>query len=670
VQLLTLPPRFDADQPLHSHFSTFFNSADAGFGSNLALTYGKKSFGISANLLGRRSSTLRTGDALDSHSALNRFLGISSKTLYDRNPGTAFTQYGGLFRANWQPRDGTSLTGSYMRNQQDGGRRHDQLLGGDGNLIADLRNLMSDFFYARLDQSRLGWLDQVSLTYSYNVQREERRNQGGQGNPVAAITFEPERMRVHGIAGSLAKAWTRKLMTILGAEYYHERIAAPSFQTDPVTGVSTVRRGRVPDNALYKGGGIYLDGSYDLLPKRVRLTGAVRYSAASYRSNQSDAPVVGGQPLWPNDSLRAADWTGRFGAVLSPVDGFSFVLNFSRGFRAPHITDLGTVGLTGNGFEVAATTVAGRNATVGDSALSTAVNTGRPVTQLGPETSWTREGGIRYRHAGFETEFTFFSTDFHHSIEKFALILPPGAVGTSLGGQVITAQNANGVVFVAASANPVLARVNRGDARFYGVEHDMEWRFLPGWAVRTVFTWIRAEDRATGLAPNIEGGTPPADFWLKLRYAPSNRPFWFEPYFHAAGRQTRLSSLDLSDRRIGAERSRGSIQNFFRRGATVRGLIAPGPNGTFGNADDILIATGETLAQVQDRVLGVGVNSSSLYLALPGYAVFGIRGGWHIGEHHDFQWDFENMGDRNYRGISWGIDAPGRGVTLRYTARF
>jgi hypothetical protein len=32
--------------------------------------------------------------------------------------------------------------------------------------------------------------------------------------------------------------------------------------------------------------------------------------------------------------------------------------------------------------------------------------------------------------------------------------------------------------------------------------------------------------------------------------------------------------------------------------------------------------------------------------------------------------DAENLTDRNYRGISWGIDAPGRGVTVKYQVRF
>ena len=123
-------------------------------------------------------------------------------------------------------------------------------------------------------------------------------------------------------------------------------------------------------------------------------------------------------------------------------------------------------------------------------------------------------------------------------------------------------------------------------------------------------------------------------------------------------------------RRTGAGRSRTSIQNFFRNGARARGLIAPGPDGVFGNADDRLIPTGETLAQVQDRVLGVGVNSSSLFTAIPGYLTVGLRGGVRFAERHELMFDFENITDRNYRGISWGLDAPGRGLFLRYNTRF
>jgi hemoglobin/transferrin/lactoferrin receptor protein len=130
-----------------------------------------------------------------------------------------------------------------------------------------------------------------------------------------------------------------------------------------------------------------------------------------------------------------------------------------------------------------------------------------------------------------------------------------------------------------------------------------------------------------------------------------------------------LSSLDLGDRRTGAGRTRAPIQSFFRNGARARGWIGAGPDGTFGNADDVLLATGETLTQIQDRVLGVGVNSSSLFTAVPGYATFGVRFGIRQGR-HELTVHAENLGDKNYRGISWGVDAPGRGISARYSVRF
>jgi outer membrane receptor protein involved in Fe transport len=667
VQFQTRMPWPYGDHNWRGSSSTFFNSADAGFGSNFSLSYAGRNWAFSSNLAGRRLNTLRTGGSRDSHSALTRFLGISSRVLYDRLPGTAFTQYGGMLRFHYTPATNSNFTVNYLRGQQDGGRRHDQLLGGDGNLIADLRNLMNDFFYARFDQVRALGLDLFSLTYSYNAQREERVNQGGQGNPAAAITFDPERLAAHGIQAHAAREWHPRLQTTAGVDFYRERIRAISYQKNPLTGVDTLRRGRVPHNALYKSGGAYLQGIFTAWPQRLRLTGSLRYSAASYRVSALDAPVPG---LWPNDSLRVSDWTGRAGIVWTPLQTLSLSGNFSRGFRAPHITDLGTLGLTGSGFEVAAPDVQGLGATVGTSASSTAVSTGQPVTQARSETSWTYEFGARFRTTRFETEFSFFVNDFFGNLEKAALILPPGAVGLLLGGQPIVAQNPNGTVFVAASANPVLVRHNLFDARIKGIEHDLEWKFLPSWAVRTVFTWLHAAERSTGRPPDIEGGTPAPDFWLKIRYAPAHRPFWLEPYLHAAGRQSRLSSLDLTDRRTGAERTRSSIANFFNRGARVRGLISPGADNTFGTADDFLIATNETLVQVQDRVLGVGVNSSSLFTAVPGYAVFGLRGGVRIGERHELFADFENIGDRNYRGISWGVDAPGRGLSIRYSFKF
>ena len=224
-------------------------------------------------------------------------------------------------------------------------------------------------------------------------------------------------------------------------------------------------------------------------------------------------------------------------------------------------------------------------------------------------------------------------------------------------------------MYVPASSSPVLVRVNYGDARITGLEHRLDWSIARGWSLGTVLTVLHAEDKATGLAPNIEGGTPGADFYLKLRYSAPNGRYWVEPIVHVVGEQTRLSTLDLEDRRTGATRTRTNIRNFFYNGATARGWVSPGPDGVAGTADDVLTVTGETLAQIQDRVLGTAT-AAPLYTSVHGYTTVAIRGGFRFGKQHELMLEAENLTDRNYRGIAWGLDAPGRSFSFAWTTRF
>ncbi len=672
IQFLTRVPSFSPDGfKLNGSAGVYFNSADTGFGSNVSTVFSTRNFGLLTSVAGRRVNTLRTGDGIDSHSALTRFLGLSSEVLIDdRMPDTGFTQYGGQVKMNWSPAPNHQVIANYTRSQQDGGKRFDQLLGGDGNLIAELENLMLDFFYLRYDKFKLGWFDNLSLLYSFNGQREERVNQGGNGNPLASITHEPERLNANGLQGFVSKLIGTRNNLLIGGDYQHERIDAPSFSVNPITRIATLRRGRVPDNARYERGGVFIQDLFEAIPNKLRLIGNLRYNAASYEARAEDSPIVGGRRLWPSDSLKVDNVTFRAGVVATPVEGLHFLFNVGRGFRAPHLTDLDGLGLTGSGFEVTAAEVAGLGATVGTAADDTAISSGRPVEQVTSEYNYTYDFGVRYHNRRVDTDFAFFINDIYDNITKQALILPAGAVGRRLSDQTIIAQTPDGAVFVAAATNPVLVRANFDDARIYGFEHTFDAHITSEWDVSTVFTYLHARDKRTDLPPNIEGGTPAPEGYLKVRYAPTGKRFWLEPYVHIADRQERLSTLDLADRRTGARRTRNSIAAFFANGARVRGLISPGADSVFGTPDDILKPTGETLAQVQNRVLGVGVNAASLFTAIPGYVTFNLRGGFRFGDRHEVLFDFENIGDRNYRGLSWGIDAPGRGIFLRYNTRF
>jgi hemoglobin/transferrin/lactoferrin receptor protein len=289
---------------------------------------------------------------------------------------------------------------------------------------------------------------------------------------------------------------------------------------------------------------------------------------------------------------------------------------------------------------------------------------------------------LRYTGKRFAAELIGFTTKLNDAYFDQTLILPPGAVGSSLGGEPIVFQSSNGWVSVAAApTTPVLVRVNFDDARINGLEFHTQAKFNDKFSAKANFTYLRAHSLLNGLPPNLEGGMPNPAGFVSLKYQPRSN-FHVEAYSTITAVQRRLSSLDLLDRRTGAARSRMAIQNFFRRGACVRGLTTPGPTGC-GSASGTatLITTGETLAQIQNRLLPLGATINGvfvadattnvpLYTAVPGYTLFGVRGSWRIGEHSEFLFDFENIGDRQYRGISWGVDGAGRGVTLRYRYKF
>ncbi len=669
VNLISKSPAFGMDKSeLHGEVNPSFSSADKSYGTGMLFSYGTRRFGGYVNLSGRRVGNLRTAKGIDSHSSITRFLGLPSTILYDVNPETNFQQYGGSTRLNFAPREDQQLIFFYQRGQQDNGKRFDQLVGGDGNLIADLRNLMLDFGYLRYVKQNLGPFDNGSFTVSYNTQREERVNQGGQGNPFGDITHQYERTSTWGGSFFLDKRIGSNTF-LVGGDLYHEGLNSPAYTVNGTSLAITLSRPPVPDVARFTSSGIYVQDQWEAIANRLRITGALRYSGMRYRVRASDSPIVGGRALWNDDELSTADWSGRLGAVIRANDHVRFAFNYGRGFRYPSMTDLGTLGLTGDGFEVDHITAGAFGGQIGTTAASDAVSTGLSVAKQESEFSNNFDASVRFENKRVDMEFTAFRLDITNAITKQALILPAGAVGQTLGDQVITSQLPSGVVFVAAATNPVLVRANFTSAKTYGVEYETEARLTHRLLFKGAATYIRAADKDTGLPPNIEGGTPPPTVFLSLRHNWSRA--WVEAYATLAARQERLSSLDLGDRRTGAARSRTQIENFFRRGACVRGLTfnAAGTcNAAVGTYT--LRATGENITQVLTRVLGPGFPTLPLFTALPGYGVANLRGGFTINEKANIFWAFENILDQQYRNPSWGIDGPGRSFTAQLRLRF
>lgn len=139
----------------------------------------------------------------------------------------------------------------------------------------------------------------------------------------------------------------------------------------------------------------------------------MRFGGASYETRR---PASG---LWPADSLAVNNLAGRLGAVIRLDAAWRVHTHYSRGFRAPSVTDLGTVGLQGNGaFEAA----------YGDRAIST----GAPVGRVRSERSDNFDLGFQFSSRRARFEVPGFRIDLRDAIVSQTLILPAGAVGQFL----------------------------------------------------------------------------------------------------------------------------------------------------------------------------------------------------------------------------------------------
>jgi len=639
----------------------FVRSADWASGGALRLSYGAKEWNLQGGASGARTQDLRAGSGLDSHAAVTRFLGLSSDVLGDHLQDTAFTQASGFGRFFWTPAPGHTLTASYVRSEQHGGRRYDQLNGGNGNLLNSFNPQILDLFYVRYEKQQLGRLDTVSATFSYNSQRDDRREQGGAGNAFASINDEFNDTDALGYQLQATTHLGARQSLVFGGEIFDEYIDSTRTKFDPVTQTSEAVRGRFPDESRYTTAGLFYQHGYEAIRNRLRLQGGVRYSAFNFRTfadaNLRDAA---GQPLVPDFSTTLQDGTFNLGAVLSVTENVQLFTAVRRGFRAPNASDFSSVGLTSNGFEVSPDQGAAAGGLVGTKADSSAVSSGAAVATLAPEALYNYELGAKFQSRRMSASVSGFVNDISDFITKRALLLPPGAVGQTLGGQTIIAQLASGAVITGVDPRPVLVRANVGAVRLWGIESAWQGQVSDSWLATANFYYLRGRDQQTGEAPDLEGGLPPAAGFVSLRWQPLGKRYWLEGYSHLVSYQDRLSSLELADQRIGAERSIASITAFFNNGAVARGLVRNG----------ILLPTGETLAQVLNRVLGPGVSEAPLFTRTPGFVTANLRGGYQVSESTDLVIILENLLDKNYRWHGSGVDAVGFNLQVSYRIRF
>lgn len=628
--------------------ATTFGSAEKSSGGEANLVVQGRKAAFRFGLSGRSVGDLRTGGGVDSHAAVTRFFGIPSDTVNpSRLPSTGYDQSGGFLTGQIRAGEHGTISTVYMHSSLTGSSRYDRIDGGNGLYRSGFDPQRLDFGMVRYENRAVRGLDRLSGTISVNRQADGSYEQT---RPIAVLDRQRSVNTAYGYQLDAARRLGTRQQLSGGTEIYDERVTgAARDQLNPLTGVSVPQRPDIPDGTTYRSAGVFAQDVVDVVPGRLQVRGGLRYASFDFRTKANPALGV------VDESVTTSALTFQTGSIVTLTKNLAATFSASRGFRAPNASDLGGIGLSGGGgFGITPSRAAALGGLVGTTGAADAVSTGKPIPALGPETLYAYEPGLRFTSSRVNASITFYDLEYQDTVQRRSIVFPANVVGTVISGFQIVRQDASGLAYIAQDIRPVGTSINADKSRIRGFESDGSLRFGSNW---TAFAHFAMSDgRLLSTGEPIRRMSPPIG-GARLRW--SRDKVWVEGTMTAARAQTRLNSGDLTDARIGAARTRNSIAGYFNGTATDLGLVKNG----------VLVQTGETLAQVQNRVMGTAA-TVLLFDEAPGFVVFGARAGFRLLPQLDVTVIGENLADRNYRLYGSGVDATGANLVVRTRYRF
>jgi hemoglobin/transferrin/lactoferrin receptor protein len=694
IQLLTPALRFSdaVGPPANVEANVVAASADRSSGVDATLFLRGQSVSWSGGGGRREPGDLRAGGGRDSHHVLRRFFGLSDDQIQDitgsRQSGTGFTQTSMHTKVAVKLGRQQSLTGSYQRSEQDGVRGYKDLWGGLGRLRSDFEPQRQQFMYGRYEALGAGRLDWLGATVSLNSQDDGSVRQNLR--PTDRIVRDDVGVDARGYAVQAGVHLGNRHAVVFGGEIYDERVAARRDETDPRTGLVEQKRPLYPNGSGYRTSGIFVQDVVDLLRGTsgralVAHVGG-RFTRVDVTTDADKNRSDSGQSFGVVDSRRDYhDWTYNASLTWQAAPALAFNVVTGRGFRAPNLNDLGALGLNDLGYEVPAEAAIETGGLIGASDGEGAASAGRPVDSLRSERLFNLELGTTLTTRRAYVRVHGFDAELLDPIVRRTLVFPLASLPSALAGIPVTAvaptatQLAQGVGSVATAFDPraVKAFVNEGRARYYGLDAVVRYRLSTRWFADANYSYLVGHDlNPTRFVRRL----PPQQGFIAVRFQPNTRVSWIEASASMSGAQERLSGGDITDERIGAARRRSDITDFFQ-GGLIAPYLLPGGDGRLGTSDDLFGPTGETVAQLRDRVLPLGetINGvriaddgtrAPLYTRTPGFVSLNVRAGLVITDHLDITLALMNAFDRNYRVHGSGVDAPGRSLFARLILKY
>lgn len=684
LQVLTPLPTFR--QSFSGEAAVFGASADASGGSQAKLTFGSKRAALLFSGSWQRHNDLRAGAGADSHNVLFRFFGLPQaqirELLGERQQATGFTQYGWHTKAALRLSETQNFSLWYQRGVLKGVRGYKDLWGGLGRLRSDFAPQDLHFGYARHEWLKLGWLDSWTNTLSVNAQRDGSIRQNLR--TTDRVTTDDNLVTAFGYASQATTHFGQRQALVFGGEIYRELIRASRVEFDPVTNTSVQRRALYPSGSRYTTVGLFAQHSANWWERRLHTKVGLRVTQIGVQTFADRNRAANRLSLGVTDAdERFQDLTYNTSLTWRVTSSFNLHAIMGRGFRAPNLNDLGALGLNDLGYEVPASAAVAANALQGLSDGENALSNGRRVEALKAERLHNYEVGASWQTQRFFARTQIFDADLKQPIVRRTLLFAADSVPASLAGLPVTAlaptseQRAQNVVTVATTldARAVKAFVNDGAAKYYGLDTLARYSINSSWLLEGNYSYLVGRE----LNPNrFIRRLPPQHGRIALLYQPrfwSGRIGFIEVSSDLVGAQNRLSGGDITDERIGAAIRRSDIASFFR-GSLILPYLRAGIDGALGTTDDVLAASGETLLQIQNRVLPIGSNINGVritddnsrapvFLKTAGYVTLNLQGSLRLTENIKLNLAALNLLDRNYRTHGSGLDAPGRNLYLR-----
>ncbi len=395
---------------------------------------------------------------------------------------------------SWRPLDTQRNELSIQFLEQPSTHRYDELVAGFGQT-----NPASDVF-AFAPNSRLfvhaqhhstgwsNWLDELEVHAAVQRMTDDRRTREFGETQERR---EQNHSQLFGLTVRGAALPGPVHALTYGVDAYFDKVGSARQEVDINTGAQESVDPRFPDGSTLNTVDLYVQDAMTI-SDALSLTAGARISHAQVK--------LTGDGERPSADVSNTDVTGSFGVRFDLNDQWTLMSNLGRGFRAPNIFDLGTLGARpGNRFNIS-------------------------NSDLGPETVWTIDAGFRFEAGGFNTEFFLWYSDYQDQITSVST----GDIDDA-GREIVQSRNATSVAL-------------------RGAEMAVRYAITSYLSADFGLNYVWGETELTDGDAEPADRIPPLNARLGLRYQRGD--WWVDGQLRVSDDQSRLSARDVRDPRI------------------------------------------------------------------------------------------------------------------------